>query len=169
MLAACEKENLKPAKKPAAETPRDHPNLCRYGDPRINSIIIGAWHSVQKKDFESASLDFERLLNKKYVDYDILFGAGLAFYRTGDARKASGFLDRALELRPDHFEALFLKAKILAETGKGREARRCLGEILELSVGEPLICGYYFTENDIAGAPKLAARKAAARKLLEGR
>jgi hypothetical protein len=144
----------------------DHPNLRRYQDPVINNIIITAWENVQKRNYETAALDFERLSGKGYDDDDILFGAGIAFYRHHDLKKARIFAGRALEKNPGHFEALFLRASVLKDVNLVRESDADLRALLSMSYTRPLICGYYFNENDLATQTHFSLRQQQAAKMI---
>lgn len=144
----------------------DHPNLRRYQDPVINNIIITAWENVQKRNYETAALDFERLSGKGYDDDDILFGAGIAFYRHHDLKKARIFAGRALEKNPAHFEALFLRASVLKDVNLVRESDADLRALLSMSYTRPLVCGYYFNENDLATQSHFSLRQQQAAKMI---
>ena len=146
----------------------DHPNLRRFDDHNINQVIITAWDNFSRNNYEAAALDFERLLHKSYVDDDILFGAGISWYRHSNAKKALAYSTGALEKNPGHFEALMLRAAVYQGMGRMELARKDLEKIAEMNFEKPLVCGYYFDENDIAGRVKFDARKAQAKKMLGG-
>lgn len=152
-------------KKPSSSS--FHPNLQRYPDPEINKVIILAWGKVQNGEFESAAIDFEQLVRNKYEDYDIDFGAGLCFHRSGNQRKALDYLGRAIAKRPDHFVALFQRADAYLRMNNHGAARRDLRQIIELRLTEKLVCGYYFNDNDLATATDLETTKMQARALLD--
>ena len=146
----------------------DHPNLRRFDDHQINQVIITAWDNFSRNNYEAAALDFERLLHKSYVDDDILFGAGISWYRHSNAKKALAYSTGALEKNPGHFEALMLRAAVYQGLGRMELARKDLEKIAGMNFEKPLVCGYYFDENDIAGRVKFDARKAQAKKMLGG-
>lgn len=146
----------------------DHPNLRRFDDHNVNQVIITAWDNFSKGNYESAALDFERLLHKSYVDDDILFGAGISWYRHSNAKKALAYTTGALEKNPGHFEALLLRASVYQGLGRTEQARRDLEKIAGMNYEKPLVCGFYFDENDIAGKVKFDARKSQAKKMLGG-
>ncbi len=145
---------------------RDHPNLRRFRDHQVNQIIIGAWENMQKRNYESAGLDFERLSRKGYIDDDILFGAGIAYYRQNDLRKAKRYSTEALEKNPDHFEARYLRALVNRDLNLISASRDDLRALLSMSYAKPLVCGLYFTENDLADEMKFKRRVGEARFLL---
>ena len=158
VVLSCKQENVR---KPGL----DHPNLRRFKSHQINQIIIDAWEHVHLGRFESAALDFERLVKKNYVDDDILFGAGYTFFQLNNIIKARGYADEALRLNPDNFEALFLRAQIHLRQRNPKAAAGDIKILLALNITKPLVCGYYFTENDLATPEKLDRRKEETRKL----
>ncbi|MCX7680107.1 MAG: tetratricopeptide repeat protein [Spirochaetes bacterium] len=140
----------------------DHPNLRRFNDHEINNIIITAWEQVSMKNYESAALDFERLIKKDYIDDDILFGAAISHYFTRKKTKALEFCTAALEKNPQHFEALFLRAQIYNDLGNTNAARTDFKKLATMEFHKDLICGYYFFDNDIANKQIFESRKRAA-------
>ncbi len=144
----------------------DHPNLRRFKDHHINQIIITAWENIKKGNYESAALDFERLIKKDYIDDDILFGAGVAWLRQSNAKKALQYTTGAIEKNPLHFEAFFLRAQIYDGMNKREYAVKDLKQIVSMSFTSNLVCGLYFDDNDIADRTRFDARKARAEKLL---
>ena len=144
-----------------------HPNLQRFKEHEINQVIITAWENFSRQKYEAAALDFERLIKKDYVDYDILYGAGISFYMTNKIGKSIEYLDRAIKERPDHYEALFLRAKIHLRRKKRVQALWDLKEILLIDYDKTLVCGFYFHENDISTREKLETRKKEASKLIK--
>lgn len=151
---------------PAGRTGLDHPNLRRFPDHDINQIIITAWENFKKSNYESAALDFERLLRKSYVDDDILFGAGISWASHANPAKALAYCTGAIEKNPGHFEALMLRAGIYRSLGKEEKARADLETVASMNYGKPLVCGYYFDDNDLADRAKFDARKAQAKRML---
>jgi tetratricopeptide (TPR) repeat protein len=145
---------------------RNHPNLRRFRDHQVNQIIIGAWENMQKRNYESAGLDFERLTRKGYTDDDILFGAGIAYYRQNDLRKAKRYSTDALDKNPNHFEARYLRALVNRDLNLVSAFRDDLRALLSMSYTKPLVCGLYFTENDLADEMKFKRRVSEARSLL---
>ncbi len=143
-----------------------HPNLRRFRDHQVNQIIIGAWENIQKGNCESAGLDFERLSRKGYIDDDILFGAGIAYYRQNDLRKTKRYSTEALEKNPYHFEARYLRAMVNRDLNLVSAARDDLRALLSMSYAKPLVCGLYFTENDLADEMKFKRRVSEARSLI---
>jgi len=144
----------------------DHPNLRRFDNHQINQIIITAWDNFDKGNYEASALDFERLINKSYIDDDILFGAAIAYYNSSTPRKALAYSTGALEKNPGHFEALILRSTVYLNLGKPEAARKDLEKLVAMKFEKDLVCGYYFDENDIAGRSKFEARKTQARKEL---
>ena len=147
----------------------DHENLRRYDDPDINEIIISGWKHVYRENYEWGGLDFKRLIQKKYIDDDILFGAGVAHYYQGLFNKAEGFFTRALVKNPDHFEAMYYRARTYLNTGKRSLAKKDFQKILDITYTEPLVCGLYFASDDIASENMLKLRKEQSRSYLESR
>ncbi len=142
----------------------DHPNLRRFDDPQINQIIITAWENFDRGNFEASALDFERLINKDFIDDDILFGAAIAHYKGANPRKALAFCTGAIEKNAGHFEALILRSAVYMNLGKTEPARKDLEKLAAMEFEKDLVCGYYFKDNDIAGREIFVARKKQARK-----
>ncbi len=145
----------------------NHENLRRYRDAGINEIIISGWHHVYRNNYEWGGLDFKRLIQKKYIDHDILFGAGIACYRQGFYDEAEKFFSSTLEKNPDHFEARYFRARTYLNTGRESLAKRDFQKILDAAYVTPLVCGLYFTSNDIASERVLEKRKDEARRYME--
>lgn len=143
-----------------------HKNLWRFNDPYINQTIVNAWENVYKRRYEWAVLDFTRLIQKNYIDYDILFGAGLAYYFMNETKKALDYFTQAIEKNPNHFEAYYFRAKLLLSQGEKIKAKHDLEVIVAMKYDEPLICGYYFNNEDIADIHVLKARQKEAQSLL---
>jgi len=143
-----------------------HKHLWRFDDPYINQTIMNAWENIQKKRFEWAALDFTRLIQKGYIDYDILFGAGLSFLFMNNDNKALDYFTQAIEHNPFHFEAYYFRAKIYIKNGSKEKAKKDLTAIINMEYYEPIICGYYFNDNDIADNNALNAKKKEAQQLL---
>ncbi len=150
------------------KTTGNHENLRRYKNPDINEIIIGGWEHIQKNNYEWGGLDFKRLIQKDYVDYDILFGAGMAHYYQGLYTKSVNFFTRVLEENPEHFEALYYRANAHIQLGNRSETINDFKEILSIEYSRPLVCGLYFFSNDIASEKILKTRKHEARQYLKG-
>jgi len=146
----------------------NHENLRRYKNPDINEIIINGWESIQKNNYEWAGLDFKRLIQKDYIDYDILFGAGIAHYYRGLFTQSVIFFTRTLKENPLHFEALYYRANAHLQLGNRSEAVNDFKKILSVEYSQPLVCGLYFFSNDIATEKMLKTRKHEARQYLEG-
>jgi len=143
-----------------------HKNLCRFNDPYINQTIVNAWENFHKSRFEWAALDFTRLIQKNYIDYDILFGAGLAYFFMNDTAKALDYFTQAINKNPYHFEAYYLRAKIYLQMGNKAKAKDDCLKIVSMGYPNMLICGYYYNNNDIADTKALQARKKEAQLLL---
>ncbi|MCX8123426.1 MAG: hypothetical protein N3F66_04595 [Spirochaetes bacterium] len=143
-----------------------HKNLWRFDDPYINQTIVNAWENINKRRYEWAALDFTRLIQKNYVDYDILFGAGLAHFFMNDAKKALDYLTLAIEKNPKHFEAYYFRAKLFLRQNDTLNAKHDLGAIITMKYTEPLICGWYYNDNDIADNNALKTRQKEAQALL---
>ena len=137
----------------------------RYDSPEINEVIAGAWNSYSSARYEQSALDFERLIAKRYVHYDILFGAGCANMKYYDLRKALAFFDRCLKDRKDHYEALFFRADIYRQMKDYAKARADLEAILAIPSVSFLICGLY--PGEMAGNSELAKRKTEASAILK--
>lgn len=135
-----------------------HPHLCRYTPP-VNEILVTAWGQFAATQYETAALDFERLIAKGYCDDDIYFGAGISRYRAGDKQKALGYLTRAIEFNSGHFEARVFRIRIYRELCKNAAAQLDADYIQKISCGKPLVCGMYYDKNDLAGCDILEARK----------
>ena len=144
----------------------DHPNLRRFSDHQINQIIITAWENVKAGNYESAALDFERLIKKEYIDDDILYGAGIAWFRYSNPKKALHYTTGAIEKNPLHFEALFLRAQIFDGMNRRDYAVKDLRKIVSMSFTSNLVCGLYFDDNDIANRSRFEERKTRAEKTL---
>ncbi len=151
---------------PPARPALDHPNLRRYNDHQINQIIITAWEHFSNKNYESAALDFERLIKKDYSDDDILFGAAISNFHTANKKKALDFCSAALEKNPLHFEALYLRANIYNSIGKPDAALKDFKALALMEFKKDLICGYYFHENDLAGKKAFDEKKSLSRAAL---
>lgn len=145
----------------------NHENLRRYDNPDINEIIISGWNHVYRENYEWGGMDFTRLIQKKYIDDDILFGAGIACYYQGIFQEAEKYFSRAIDKNPDHFEAVYYRARTYLNIGKKALAERDFQRILDLKYTEPLVCGLYFAGNDIASENMLKLRKDEARRYLE--
>lgn len=143
-----------------------HKNLWRFNDPYINQTIVNAWENVYKRRYEWAALDFTRLIQKNYIDYDILFGAGLSYYFMNESKKAMDYFTQAIEKNPHHFEAYYYRAKLLLSQGAHAKAKQDLEAIIYMKYDEPLICGYYFTNDDIADIHVFKSRQKEAQSLL---
>lgn len=146
----------------------NHENLRRYKNPDINEIIISGWEHIQKNNYEWALLDFKRLIQKDYIDYDILFGAGIAHYYQGLFSESVNFFNRALEENPGHFEALYYRANANIQLGNRSEAVNDFTKLLSVEYSQTLVCGLYFFSNDIATDNILKNRKHEARQYLKG-
>ncbi len=144
----------------------DHPNLRRFNDHQINQIVITAWEHFSNKNYESAALDFERLIKKNYSDDDILFGAAITNFRITNKKKALDFCSAALEKNPLHFEALFLRAQIYNALGKPNAALKDFKSLASMEFKKELVCGYYFHENDLAGKNAFEEKKSLSRAAL---
>ncbi len=144
----------------------DHPNLRRFSDHQINQIIITAWEHFSNKNYESAALDFERLIKKEYSDDDILFGAAISNFHTSNKKKALDFCNAALEKNPLHFEALYLRANIYTAIGKPDSALKDFKALAVMEFKKDLVCGYYFHENDLAGKKAFDEKKSLSRAAL---
>ncbi len=145
---------------------KTHKKLWRFDDPYINQTIVNAWENVYKRRYEWAALDFTRLIQKNYIDYDILFGAGLSYYFMHDAIKAIDYFTQAIEKKPNHFEAYYFRAKLYLSQGQKVKAQQDLEAILGIQYDEPLICGYYFNNDDSADSAILKSRQKEAQSLL---
>ncbi|MGB4268332.1 MAG: tetratricopeptide repeat protein [Spirochaetota bacterium] len=143
-----------------------HKNLWRFNDPYINQTIINAWENVYKRRYEWAALDFTRLIQKNYIDYDILFGAGVSYYFMNESKKAIAYFTQAIEKNPYHFEAYYFRAKLFLSQGAHAKAKQDLEAIIDMKYDEPLICGYYFTNDDVADIGIFKSRQKEARSLL---
>ena len=143
-----------------------HNNLWRFNDPYINQTIVNAWENVYKRRYEWAALDFTRLIQKNYIDYDILFGAGMAYYFMNDNKKALDYFTQAIEKNPKHFEAYYFRAKLFISQGDKVKAKRDLDAIVSMKYDEPLLCGYYFNNEDIADIHVLKSRQKEAQSLI---
>ncbi len=168
VTAPLEEPAIQVTPEPSRPSGLDHPNLRRFPDHAINQIIITAWEHYKKGNFESAALDFERLLRKSYVDDDILFGAGISWHRHANPAKALAYCSGAIEKNPAHFEALLLRAEIQRSLGRDEKARTDLEKIASMEFVKDLVCGLYFDENDLAGRAVFDRRKARAKALLAG-
>ncbi len=146
----------------------NHENLRRYKNHDINEIIISGWEHIHKKNFEWGSLDFKRLIQKNYKDDDILFGAGLAQYYQGLFTDSEKLFTMAIKENPAHFEAIYYRANVYMHLGNRAAAARDFKTIVSLKYSQPLVCGLYFSSNDIAEAHILETRKHEARQHLEG-
>lgn len=143
-----------------------HKHLWRFNDPYINQTIINAWENIQKQRFEWAAIDFTRLIQKGYIDYDILFGAGLAYYFMDNDSKALDYFTQAIEYNSYHFEAYYFRAQVFLKRGIKEKARQDLLTIINIEYHEPLMCGYYFDNNDVANEKVLEIRKKEVQKIL---
>ncbi len=143
-----------------------HKSLWRFNDPYINQTIINAWENVYKRRYEWAALDFTRLMQKNYIDYDILFGAGLSYYFMNESKKAMDYFTQAIEKNPRHFEAYYFRAKLFLSQGAHAKAKQDLEAIVYMKYDKPLICGYYFTNDDIADMHIFKSRQKEASSLL---
>jgi len=143
-----------------------HKSLWRFNDPYINQTIINAWENVYKRRYEWAALDFTRLIQKNYIDYDILFGAGLSYYFMNESKKAMDYFTQAIEKNPHHFEAYYYRAKLFLSQGAHAKAKQDLEAIIYMKYDEPIICGYYFTNDDIADIHVFKSRQKEAQSLL---
>lgn len=157
--------STKPAVQNQAVQIKQDTHVKRYDAPEINAIIAGAWSSFGSGRYEQAALDFERLIAKRYVHYDILFGAGCANLKYYDLKKALSFFDRCLKDRKDHFEALFFRAEIYRQMKDYAKARADLEAILAIPSASPLICGLY--PDEMADGGELAKRKSEAAAILK--
>lgn len=144
---------------PPARPKLDHPNLRRFSEHQINQIIITAWEHFSNKNYESAVLDFERLIKKEYSDDDILFGAAISNFYCANKKKALDFSSAALAKNPLHFEALYLRATIYNALGKPDAALQDFKTLASMEFKKELVCGYYFYENDIAGKKAFDEKK----------
>ncbi|MGQ9843858.1 MAG: tetratricopeptide repeat protein [Spirochaetota bacterium] len=143
-----------------------HKNLWRFNDPYINQTIVNAWENVYKRRYEWAALDFIRLIQKNYIDYDILFGAGLAYYFMNDNTKALDYFTQTIEKNHNHFEAYYFRAKLFLSQGEKVKAKRDLEIIVNINYDKPLLCGYYFNKEDIADIHILKSRQKEAQSLI---
>ncbi len=143
-----------------------HKNLWRFNDPYINQTIVNAWENVYKHRYEWAALDFTRLIHKNYIDYDILYGAGLAYFFMNDEKKALDYFTQAIEKNPNHFEAYYFRAKLFLNQGNKVKAKHDLNAIINMEYKEPLICGYYFNNDDVADSTILKNRQKEARTII---
>jgi len=150
------------------KTTGNHENLRRYKNPDINEIIIGGWEHIQKNNYEWGGLDFKRLIQKDYADYDILFGAGMAQYYQGLYSESVNFFTMALKENPEHFEALYYRANAYMQLGNRSESLKDFKKIISIEYSRPLVCGLYFSNNDIATENILKNRKHEARQYLKG-
>lgn len=152
---------------PPSRPALDHPNLRRFNDHQINQIIITAWEHFSKKNFESAALDFERLIKKDYSDDDILFGAAISHYYTANKKKALEYCSAAIEKNPLHFEALYLRANLHQSLGRLDAARKDFKALASMEFEKDLVCGYYFHDNDLAGKKAFEEKKSQALAALQ--
>lgn len=141
-------------------------HLWRFNDPYVNQVIQNGWENINGGRYELAAMDFTRLIQKQYSDYDILFGAGLAYYCMHDITKALVYLNESIKDNPQHFEAYYYRAKIYIALGNYTLAQHDLQTLSALSYDKPLICGYYKETNDIAQPWVLVQRKKEASSLL---
>lgn len=142
-----------------------HKNLWRFDDPYVNQTIVNGWENIHVRRYEWAALDFTRLIQKKYIDDDILFGAGLAYYFMGDTNKAVEYFTQAIEHNPYHFEAYYFRAQCYMKLGVTMKSISDLKAVVLMEYAGPLVCGYYFPDA-VADGAVLRSRKNEAKKLL---
>ncbi|MBN1499440.1 MAG: hypothetical protein JW982_04770 [Spirochaetes bacterium] len=126
----------------------------RIDDPSLNAIVITAWENYHLGRYEQSALDFERLYKKGYDHYDILFGAGISFFKYYDLQKSIRYLDLAIEKNPEHFMAIYIKGIYFNNLKKYTEAKKNFSAVLLLDLQNNFTCGYYSKDyadkNDLA-------------------
>ncbi len=143
-----------------------HKHHWRFNDPYINQTIISGWEHINKRHYEWAMLDFTRLIQKNYIDYDILFGAGLAYYYMNDITRAIDYCTGAIEQNPQHFEAYFYRAQCYLALNNTKKALDDLHTIAAMQLNQPFICGYYIDNDDLADDAALQDRKKEVQKII---
>ncbi len=127
----------------AVEEPVSVKKLTRIQDPVLNAIVLTAWENYHIGRYEQAALDFERLYKKGYDHYDILFGAGICYFKYYDLKKSIQYLDLALLKKPDHFTALYIRGLYYNNLKKYTEAKKNFSAVLSVETHENFTCGYY--------------------------
>jgi tetratricopeptide (TPR) repeat protein len=67
---------------------------------------------------------FDEAIRKDPKHYKAFNNRGLALFELGDVATALDSLDKAIDIRPAYFEALFNKGTILEAAGRTEEAQK---------------------------------------------
>ena len=85
---------------------------------------------------EKALQAFRRSLDLKGDDVDVLNGAVMAAYQTGDVEAAATWAERAVEKAPDNQQSQYNYGVILIALGRGEEASDVLRPLVESGEGQ---------------------------------
>jgi len=104
--------------------------VATLGGYVIRGLLVG---SSEKSPAEIAVSDWQRQVSANPDDPDSLLGLGYAYQQTGDYERALEAYDAVIALDPRNTGALYNKAVVFSELGRGKDAEVAYWDVLEIA------------------------------------
>ncbi len=102
----------------------------------VESYLAGAELALAKNDYALAAEDFQKALKLDEHNPRILYGLSRAF-ESSDSEQAQQYLNRALEINPNHLPSLLFVAEKHLQAERYEETEQVLESILKINPAHP--------------------------------
>jgi predicted Zn-dependent protease len=86
--------------------------------------------------------DMEKIME---LSQSLRMNLALSYFKMTECREALNMLNKVIEAQPRHIKALYIKGKVLIQTGETEEAIKVLNQSLQLDPSNAVMV-FFFTE-----------------------